>query len=164
MCTAALVVKNLLANAGDVRDAGSIPGSWRFPGGGHGNPVQYSCLENPMDREGWWAMVHKVAKSRTWLKRLSIHGSKGKARFIILDLLQVYQSLISNANYSYYVSLKWTLVKYGNIYYGFVEFIQPKFLIAFSTYIVLWISQYCYQWEKNHCNMENNFFRKNFHI
>ena len=65
MCTAALVVKNLLANAGDVRDAGSIPGSGRFPGGGHGNPVQYSCLENPMDREGWWPMVHKVAKSRT---------------------------------------------------------------------------------------------------
>ena len=65
MCTAALVVKNLLANARDVRDAGSIPGSGRSPGGGHGNPLQYSCLENPMDREAWKAMVHKVTKSQT---------------------------------------------------------------------------------------------------
>ena len=139
-------------------------GQEEFPGGGHGSPHQYSCLGNPLDRAAWWAIVHKVAKSRTWLKQLSIHGSKGKARFIILDLLQVYQSLISNANCSCYVSLKWALVEYGNIYYRFVEFIQPKFLIAFSTYIVLWISQYCYQWEKNHCNIENNFFRKVFHI
>ena len=51
----ALVVKNLLANAGDIRDAGTIPGLGRFPGGGHGNPFQYSCLENPMDRGTWWA-------------------------------------------------------------------------------------------------------------
>ena len=49
----ALVVKNLTANARDVRDEGSIPGSGRSPGGGHGNPLQYSCLENPMDREAW---------------------------------------------------------------------------------------------------------------
>ena len=52
-----LVVKNMPANAGDVRDVGSIliPGSGRAPGGGHGNPLQYSCLENPMDRGAWWA-------------------------------------------------------------------------------------------------------------
>jgi len=49
----AQVVKNLPANAGDLRDAGSIPGLRRSPGGGHGNPLQYSCLENPMDREAW---------------------------------------------------------------------------------------------------------------
>ena len=61
----ALVVKNLPANAGDVRDAGSIPGLGRSPGGGHGNPLQYSCLQNPMDRGAWWAMVFKVAKSDT---------------------------------------------------------------------------------------------------
>ena len=48
-----LVVKNLPANAGDIRDMGSIPGSERFPGGGHGNPLQYSCLENPMDRKAY---------------------------------------------------------------------------------------------------------------
>ena len=66
----ALVVKNLPANAGDIRDAGLIPGSGRSPGGGHGNPLQYSCLENPMDREAWWATVHRVTKSWTRLKRL----------------------------------------------------------------------------------------------
>ena len=69
----ALVVKNLLANAGDIRDVGSIPGSGRSPGGGHGSPLQYSCLENPKDRGAWWATVHRVTKSRTRLKRLSTH-------------------------------------------------------------------------------------------
>ena len=48
-----LLVKNPPANAGDIRDVGSIPGSGRFPGGGHGNPLQYSCLENPTDKGGW---------------------------------------------------------------------------------------------------------------
>ena len=48
---------------GDVRDAGSIPGSRKSPGGGHGNPFQYPCLENPMDRGDWWAMVHGVLPS-----------------------------------------------------------------------------------------------------
>ena len=63
----ALVLKNLLANAGDIRDVGSILGSGRSPGEGHGSPLQYSCLENPMDRGAWWAIVHGVAKSRTRL-------------------------------------------------------------------------------------------------
>ena len=63
----AVVVKNLPANAGDRRDEDSVPGSGRSPGGGHGNPLQYSCLENPMDREAWWATVHGVAKSQTRL-------------------------------------------------------------------------------------------------
>ena len=58
-----LVVKNLPANAGDIRDTGLIPGSGRSTGGGHGNPFQYSCLENPTDREVWRAMVHGVTKS-----------------------------------------------------------------------------------------------------
>ena len=61
----ALVVKNLSANAGDIRDAGSIPGSGRSSGGGHGNPLKYSCLENTMDRGAWWATVRRVAKSET---------------------------------------------------------------------------------------------------
>ena len=56
------MVKNPLANAGDVRDAGSIPGLGRSPGEGNGNLLQYSCLENPMDRGAWQATVHKVAK------------------------------------------------------------------------------------------------------
>ena len=57
--------KNLPANAGDVRDAGLSPRSGRSPGGGHGNPLQYFCLENPMDRGAWWATVHGVAKSQS---------------------------------------------------------------------------------------------------
>ena len=64
------MVKNLPANAGDVRDAGVISGFGRSPRGRHGNPLQYSCLENPMDRGAWWAMVFRVAKSQTWLKQL----------------------------------------------------------------------------------------------
>ena len=61
---AALVKKNTLANAVDVRDTGLIPGSGRPPGGGNGNPLKCSCLENPMDRGGWRATVHRVAKTQ----------------------------------------------------------------------------------------------------
>ena len=60
-----LVVKNPPANAGDIRDLGLIPGSERSHGGGHDNPLQYSCLENPMDRRAGWATVHGVTKSWT---------------------------------------------------------------------------------------------------
>ena len=56
------------ANAGDIRDSGSIPGSGGSPGGGHGNPFQYSCLENPMSRGAWWATVHEVSKSQMQLE------------------------------------------------------------------------------------------------
>ena len=63
-----LVLKNPPANAGDIRDAGLIPGLGRSPGGGHGNPVQYSCLENPMEIEAWKAVVYGVAKSWTQLR------------------------------------------------------------------------------------------------
>ena len=58
----ALAVKNLPAKAGDFRDAGSVPGLGRSPGGEHGNPLQYFCLQNPMDREAWRAIVHRVRK------------------------------------------------------------------------------------------------------
>ena len=58
------MVKNPLAIAGDIRDTGLIPESGRSPGGGRGNPLQYSGLENPMDRSAWWATVHEVSKSR----------------------------------------------------------------------------------------------------
>ena len=59
------MVKNLTANAGDLRDAGLIPGSGRSPGEGNGNPLQYSCLENPMDRGAWRATVHRDTESDT---------------------------------------------------------------------------------------------------
>ena len=60
-----LAVKNPPANAGDIKDAGSISGSGRSPGGGHGNLLQYSCLENPMDTGAWRARVHRVSQSLT---------------------------------------------------------------------------------------------------
>ena len=71
-----LVVKNPPANAGDVRKEGLIPGSGRSSGKGHVNPLQYSFLENPMDRGAWRATIHRVAQSRTWLKWLGTHTLK----------------------------------------------------------------------------------------
>ena len=62
-CQVEQVVKNLAANAGDIRDTGSILGSGRLAGGGQGNPLQYSFLENPIDRGAWWATVYRAAKS-----------------------------------------------------------------------------------------------------
>ena len=66
-----LVVKNLTGNAGGARDAGSIPESGRFPGGGHGNPLQRSCLENPMDSRGCWAAVHSVTQNWIHTEQIS---------------------------------------------------------------------------------------------
>ena len=68
------MVKNPPTNARHVKDVGSVPGLGRSPGGGQGNPLQYYCLENPMDRGAWQAVVHRVAKSWTLLKRLSTHA------------------------------------------------------------------------------------------
>ena len=71
--TSQVVLKNPSVNAGDIRNTGSIPRSGTCPEGGHGNPLQNSCLENPMYRGAWWAVAHKIAESRTWLKWLSTH-------------------------------------------------------------------------------------------
>ena len=71
-----LAVKNHPASAGDL---GFIPLQGRSPGGGHGNPLQYSCLENPMDRGAWWATVHGVSKSRMLLNDLSHKNAKTPA-------------------------------------------------------------------------------------
>ena len=77
------MVMNPPANAGDVRDVVSTPGLGRSPGGGHGNPLQYSYLENPLARGTWWAIANRVAKSQTRLKQC---------------ILRVYQFLIINVN------------------------------------------------------------------
>ena len=69
----AQMVKNLPANAGDAGDVDLIPGLGRSPGEGNGNPLQYTCLENPMDKGGWRATVHRVAKSQARRKQLSMH-------------------------------------------------------------------------------------------
>ena len=70
----ALVVENPPANAGGIGDLGLIPGPGRSPGGGHGNPLQYSCLENPRAREAWRATVRRVTKSRTRLSDFHFHS------------------------------------------------------------------------------------------
>ena len=80
-----LVVKNPPANAGDIRDLGLIPGPERFPREGHGNSLQYSCLENPMDKGAWRATVHRVAKSWTQLKQLSMPAHMQSDRFFGLS-------------------------------------------------------------------------------
>ena len=67
------VVENPPSSSGDMRDVGLVPGSRRPPGEGHGNPLQYCCLENPIDRGAWQATVHRVMKSQIWLKWLSMH-------------------------------------------------------------------------------------------
>ena len=72
----ALVVKNPPASARGIRDEGLIPGSGRLPGGGPGNPLKSSCLENPTVRGAWSATVPRVEKSQTQLKRLSVHAQR----------------------------------------------------------------------------------------
>ena len=82
------VVQNLPANAGDVRNMSSIPRLGRSPGGGHGNPLQYFCLENPMDRETWQATVHRVSRvghNRSDLART--HTMMQKSRWLDSELI-----------------------------------------------------------------------------
>ena len=82
-----LVVNNPPANAGDIRDMGSIPGSGRSPGGRHGNPLQYSYLENPRDRGAWTATVQRIMQSRAWLKQLSTHARTPAPWWISIEYL-----------------------------------------------------------------------------
>ena len=82
-----LAVKNLPASTGNLRDTGSIPGQGRSPGEGHGHPLQYSGLKNPMDRGAWQAMVHRVTKSQTRLKRLNTHTCAHTHTHVVVQLL-----------------------------------------------------------------------------
>ena len=94
------MVKNSPAN---IEDADSIPGSGKCPGGGHGNPLQYFCLENPMDRGAWWAIVYGAAKSRTQLKQLNTRhtgraqweGGVPVGRFLLLHVVLFIQKFLS---------------------------------------------------------------------
>ena len=85
------MVKNPPVSAGDIRDMSLIPGSGRSPRESNGNPLQYSCLENPMDREAWQAIVHRVAKSQTRLKSLSTmqHSPSDRVTFQMLAILSL---------------------------------------------------------------------------
>ena len=80
------MVKNIPASTGDVKDVDSTPGSGRSPGKGNGNPLQYYCLENPLDRGAWWDTVHGVAKSWTRLSDFTLTDN--------IDFKQVLISLI----------------------------------------------------------------------
>ena len=100
------MVKNLCANAGDAGDTDSVSGSERSPGRGNDNPLQYSCLENPMDRGAWWGTVHGVTKSQTRLKGLSMHTPmNGMNIHIILTILRFA---------SYLFDLKSYFIKHSN--------------------------------------------------
>ena len=90
------MVKNPPAKAGDARDTGSIPGLDRSPVGGNGNQLQYSCLEDPTDREAWWAIVHRVTKSRVRLKRLNTHTHMGKEQLSLFIKPRVSGLFITN--------------------------------------------------------------------
>ena len=94
----ALVVKNLPANAGDARDTGLIPGSRKPLGGVNGNPLQYSCLENPMDRGAWWATVHGGRKELDKTEGLStnITSAQGKANQITMRYHLTPVRMVSN--------------------------------------------------------------------
>ena len=91
-----LVVKNPLANTGDVRDTGLIPGLRRSPGG-HGNPFQYVCLENPMDRGAWQATIHRVARSQTQLKQQGMHIYLVNSYFtyLLMSVLLLFRNIFS---------------------------------------------------------------------
>ena len=86
------MVKNSPANTGDIRDVGSIPGLGRSPGRGHSNPLQYSCLENPMDRGAWWATVHRVAQSWTSCSNLACM----QTRTCLLEVDELYWVAVFN--------------------------------------------------------------------
>ena len=112
------MVKNTPANPGDVRDVGSIPRSGRSPGGGHGNPLQYSYLENPMDRGALWATVHGVAKSRTRLKRLSSSRSYQHAHKMLKTWQPGVMGLSKDSKF---------FRKLLGIFPGFRKFFTPSF-------------------------------------
>ena len=103
--------KNPPANARDPREAGAIPASGRPPGEGNGNPLQYSCLENPIDRGAWWATVHGVTKSPTRLR----------------DSARVHGELSSSQMFFYYVQKKKKRPKGYFLHTGHTVYYQPKF-------------------------------------
>ena len=95
------VVKNLLVSTGGAKDVDLIPGLGRYPGEGTGNPLQYSCLENPMDSKAWQATVCGVAKSRTWLNnyvstQIPSSTTAGLYGEIILSFRKIYKTVLLN--------------------------------------------------------------------
>ena len=115
------MVKNLPASAGDIRDMGSIPGLGRSPGEGNGNPLQYSYLENPMDRGSWQATIHGVTKSWTRLKQLSNIAQS--------DLAHVHTQTLPGHDVPIFV--------HDEFVFFFVLFCFYKFYFIFKLYITV---------------------------
>ena len=109
-----LVVKNPPTNAVGIRDVGLIPGSWWCPGGGNGNPLQYSCLENPMYRGAWQATVHRVTNSQTWLKGLHTHTHMHIFQNDYHSKFSYYPSpnIVRKNFFLWWQLLRWTLSKF----------------------------------------------------
>ena len=122
------MVKNLPTDAGGVRDVGLIPGLGRSPGGGHGHPLQYSCLENPVGRGAWQATVHRVTKSQTWLNRLSSSMILNIPWGMVYRIAWIYL-LLSFGKYllfSYPVIIK--SIK-QNVWNSFIPILDPRFTV-----------------------------------
>ena len=123
------MVKNPPANAGDIRNTSSIPGSGRCPGRGHGKPLQCSCLENPMDRGAWQARIHRVAQSWTQLKRLSTHTLIYIV--VVVRSLSCVQLFATPWTTTHHVTLtftiSWSLLKH-------CDSSSPEFSMIYSAY------------------------------
>ena len=142
----ALVVKNLPTNSGDIRDEGSIPGLGRSPGEGNGNPLQYSCLENPMDRGTWRATVHRVSQSQTRLKQLGMHthtliiiapDKKSVAFQARMRSLNCFKSQFCSKSSPKMSKVKWQLVEkyfpsFLLVCWGSSDFLKPTLCVWFK--------------------------------
>ena len=132
-----VVVKNLPANAEDTRDTSSIPGLGRSPGEGNGNPHQYSCLENPIDRGVWWATVHEVSKSQTQLSDTQREQKNNSSSIIDLNLFLIFDFLeklliVTDGLASQFTTGKYTyilrfVVKYRKTSTKFLSYMSVKF-------------------------------------
>ena len=134
----ALVVKNLPANAGDVRDAGSIPGWGRSPGVGNGNPLQYSCLENLTDRGAWWATIHRVAKSQTWLKWLSTQHTQ--LSHFPVTFLSLWTILLTVPTQFHVIPLLFFLTTCSSLCPWPTYFKNPTSSVTFLVLSMLWLA------------------------
>ena len=142
----AQLVKNLPTNAGASRDTGSIPGSRRFPGEGNGKPLQYSCLENSMDRGAWLAAVHGVTKSQIWLSTHafchSIHPCWLSVLYIAVCMWYSHPPNLSLLPPSLCFLCLWVSFCFGN------KFIYIFFLYLVSTY--KWYMVFIVPWLTSH--------------
>ena len=125
------MVKNWPANAGDIRDSDSIPGSGRSPGAGNGNPLQCSCLDNPRDGGAWWTAVYGVAQSRTRMKRLSIYLTISFFRFFShIDHYRISSSIpLLSSRYLFIYFIYTSIYVYVCVYiyiYIYMVFLEPN--------------------------------------